>query len=191
MAVQLIIRQQQFLELLEEQEVTEALGILQQELSRICENSTQLHYLSRLLMCSTPNELRMAAKWGGVKGGSRLQVLESLQRFIAPQQMVPPHRMETLLKQAARYQQDNCEYHISPGPSDLYIDHKCKLSSFPTMPAHTLKGHSDEVWFVAFSNNGEYIATASKDQTCIIWNAKVQTYHLAISPKVSIVNPLL
>lgn len=32
-----------------------------------------------------------------------------------------------------------------------------------------LMAHKNEVWFVQFSNNGKYLATASSDCTAIIW----------------------
>jgi WD40 repeat protein len=35
---------------------------------------------------------------------------------------------------------------------------------------HILEHHSDEVWFVQFSHDGNLLATASKDRTAIIWD---------------------
>ncbi|KAJ1919072.1 bleomycin hydrolase [Mycoemilia scoparia] len=172
LSAKLIIRQQHFLELLERKKIKKALAVLQKDLVQICENPSQLHYLSGLLMCSTPNELRSIANWKGVNGGSRMLVLESLQKFISPNKMVPPHRLESLLQQAVQHQTDNCKYHISCGTPHLYMDHECKPSTFPRQAAHILRGHTNEVWFVGFSNNGEYLASASKDKTCIIWNTK-------------------
>jgi WD40 repeat protein len=32
-----------------------------------------------------------------------------------------------------------------------------------------LCAHSDEVWFLQFSNNGKYLASASNDKSAIIW----------------------
>jgi len=32
-----------------------------------------------------------------------------------------------------------------------------------------LDAHDDEVWFVQFSHDGKYLATASNDRTAIIW----------------------
>ena len=47
-----------------------------------------------------------------------------------------------------------------------------------------LSGHSDEVWNLAWSNDGSRLATASKDNTAKIWNTEVNThltlYHIHI-----------
>jgi WD40 repeat protein len=32
-----------------------------------------------------------------------------------------------------------------------------------------LREHRDEVWFLQFSNNGKYLASASNDKSAIIW----------------------
>ena len=40
----------------------------------------------------------------------------------------------------------------------------------PHATTHILQEHSDEVWFLAYSHDGKYLATASKDATAIIWN---------------------
>lgn len=37
-----------------------------------------------------------------------------------------------------------------------------------------LRAHRDEVWFLQFSNNGKYLASASNDKSAIIW--KVATF---------------
>ena len=40
------------------------------------------------------------------------------------------------------------------------------------MTVMVLRGHSSEVHSVAYSNDGRYIASASKDRTNRIWNAE-------------------
>lgn len=32
-----------------------------------------------------------------------------------------------------------------------------------------MDAHKDEVWYIQFSNNGKYLASASKDATALIW----------------------
>ena len=44
---------------------------------------------------------------------------------------------------------------------------------FPTETRQILSEHSDEVWFLRFSNNGKYLATGSKDMTVILWKVEV------------------
>lgn len=44
---------------------------------------------------------------------------------------------------------------------------------FPTETRQVLSEHSDEVWFLRFSNNGKYLATGSKDMTVILWKVEV------------------
>lgn len=47
---------------------------------------------------------------------------------------------------------------------------------FPNVTLHVLEDHTDEVWFVSFSHNGKYLASASKDKTVIIWDLDVHKY---------------
>jgi len=43
------------------------------------------------------------------------------------------------------------------------------LFSFLIILQQILEAHDDEVWFVQFSHNGKYLASASNDRTAIIW----------------------
>ena len=44
---------------------------------------------------------------------------------------------------------------------------------FPSETVHTLREHTDEVWFVRFSHDGTQLATGSKDGQVIIWRVQV------------------
>ncbi|KAL2660260.1 hypothetical protein GLYMA_03G169100v4 [Glycine max] len=48
-------------------------------------------------------------------------------------------------------------------------DHHCSRDQIPTSTTQILTGHKNEVWFVQFSNNGEYLVSSSNDCTAIIW----------------------
>ncbi|KAJ2331914.1 hypothetical protein GGI00_003039, partial [Coemansia sp. RSA 2681] len=171
-AAQFIVKRQQFLEQLEARQLKQALLILQNELSKLTDDVTQLHRLSSLLMCPTSTDLRTAAEWDGSEGRSRLLVLEALQKYISPGKMVPVHRMETLFAQAVSNQCSSCDQHVRAVDANLYADHVCPLPLFPKDLRIVLKGHKDEVWYVTFSPDGRYLGSASCDKTCILWSTK-------------------
>jgi WD40 repeat protein len=39
-----------------------------------------------------------------------------------------------------------------------------------------LRAHRDEVWFIQFSNNGKYLASASNDKSAMIWEVNLGIY---------------
>jgi WD repeat-containing protein 26 len=109
--------------------------------------------------------------------------------FIPSSIMIPPRRFSTLLSQALTYQRQACIYHNGPTPLpipgsssfppsssaafSLYRDHVCDKNDFPRVTTMILEGHTDEVWNLKWSHDGQFLATASKDQTAIIWKIGV------------------
>ncbi|KAJ0967441.1 hypothetical protein J5N97_024358 [Dioscorea zingiberensis] len=85
---------------------------------------------------------------------------------------VPSGRLEHLVETAVARQLESCFYHNSPEEVTLYEDHACTLGQIPSKCVQTLDAHKNEVWFVQFSNAGEYLASSSKDCTAIIWEIK-------------------
>lgn len=169
-----MLSQQKYLELLEENKTTQALHVLRNELAPLNADSEQLHILSGLIMCSESDELRKRSGWDGASGTSRRRLLINLQRYVPSSVMIPPRRIATLLHQARSYQRHRCLYHISPSTAgfSLYSDHQCDRNAFPRITTFILEGHSDQVWNIEWSHNGQYLATASKDKTAIIWQLK-------------------
>lgn len=92
---------------------------------------------------------------------------------ISPSVMIPEHRLASLLHQVKQAQISKCLYHNTANSPSLYSDHKCDRNQFPLATVQVLKDHSDEVWFVQFSNDGTRLATSSKDNTVIIWDLEV------------------
>ncbi|KAK2073703.1 hypothetical protein P8C59_007961 [Phyllachora maydis] len=79
------LRQQKFLELLERRETARALMVLRSELTPLCqEQHSKLHFLSSLLMCQSPEDLKRKADWDGAYGQSRRILLSELSRCISP-----------------------------------------------------------------------------------------------------------
>lgn len=58
----------------------------------------------------------------------------------------------------------------------LYQDHHCDSSCFPNITTTILEVHTDEVWNIEWSHNGEYLASAGKDKSAIIWSVGVSRY---------------
>ena len=73
-----LLRQQKFLELLENRDTTMALHVLQKELTPLCQDMQRLHFLSSLLMCGAPSDVRNEAVWDGAGGKSRQHLLSEL-----------------------------------------------------------------------------------------------------------------
>lgn len=72
------LRQQKFLELLEQKDTTRALTTLRGELTPLYHDTTKLHFLSSLLMCQSTEDLMQKANWDGARGQSRRKLLSEL-----------------------------------------------------------------------------------------------------------------
>ena len=89
--------------------------------------------------------------------------------------MIPQRRFSSLLHQAQAFQRQHCVYHNSPLDStfSLYEDHDCNKDAFPGLTTAILEVHKDEVWNIEWSHDGLYLASASRDETAIIWRIGV------------------
>ncbi|KNC96976.1 uncharacterized protein SPPG_09504 [Spizellomyces punctatus DAOM BR117] len=169
--IKFLIREQKYLELLEQQKTKKALAVLRQELAPININLHRLHELSSFIMCTDIDTLRSKANWDGADGKSRAILLSKLQKHIPSAIMIPERRLDILLDQAIQLQKMNCLYHnVSEESTSLYVDHSCDRNRFPCITTHIFEEHADEVWFLAFSHDGNYLASASKDMTAVIWS---------------------
>jgi WD repeat-containing protein 26 len=83
--------------------------------------------------------------------------------------MIPEHRLAHLLNQVKQTQINSCLHHNTATPPSLYADHMCDRDNFPLRTMLELDSHSDEVWYLEFSHDGTKLATASKDQTVMIY----------------------
>lgn len=143
-------------------------------------------------MCSEPEDLRRRAGWDGAAGNSRRILLDNLHRsshipsflrihgfavgYIPPSIMVPPRRFSTLLHQANAYQRQQCVYHnipTSPTGFSLFSNHQCDETGFPRVTTTILKVHTDQVWMLEWSRDGNSLASASSDKSVIIWGLGV------------------
>uniref|UniRef100_A0A8D3BKP1 WD repeat-containing protein 26 n=1 Tax=Scophthalmus maximus TaxID=52904 RepID=A0A8D3BKP1_SCOMX len=170
-----LLLQQKYLEYLEDGKVLEALQVLRAELTPLKYNTERIHILSGYLMCSHAEDLRAKAEWEGKGTASRTKLLDKLQTYLPPSLMLPPRRLQTLLKQAVELQRERCLYHNTKLDSGLdsvsmLLDHACSRKQFPCYTQQILTEHCNEVWFCKFSNDGTKLATGSKDTTVIVWH---------------------
>ncbi|KAL1204019.1 putative WD repeat-containing protein 26 [Cardamine amara subsp. amara] len=95
---------------------------------------------------------------------------KKLQKLFAPGFIIPKKRLEYLLEKALDLQRIYCRFHNVPDSDlSLYCDHHCHDHKIPSETVQTLEEHTDEVWYLEFSHNGKYLASASKDKSAIIW----------------------
>ncbi|NXS10668.1 WDR26 protein, partial [Neodrepanis coruscans] len=180
-----LLLQQKYLEYLEDGKVLEALQVLRCELTPLKYNTERIHVLSGYLMCSHADDLRAKAEWEGKGTASRSKLLDKLQTYLPPSVMLPPRRLQNLLRQAVELQRDRCLYHNTKLDSNLdsvslLIDHVCSRKQFPCYTQQILTEHCNEVWFCKFSNDGTKLATGSKDTTVIIWQVDPDTHQLKL-----------
>ncbi|KAG8992009.1 hypothetical protein FRB90_001136, partial [Tulasnella sp. 427] len=163
-----LVSQQHYLELLEQRATSRALNVLRTDLAPNSVDSDRLHVLSSLMMCADPNDLRERAKWDGVDGSSRSRLLDELQNYIPTHAMLPQRRLATLLEQSKSYQKSLCMYHDPRAKFSLYADHECSRAAFPNVTTNILE-HDDQVWNLAWSRDGRYLASACKDRKATVW----------------------
>ncbi|TVU43508.1 hypothetical protein EJB05_09984 [Eragrostis curvula] len=165
-----LILEQKFFELLRNDNVMGAMKTLRSEITPLGVNRKRVHELSSYMISYSPQQLFLGfSKLGIDSSNSRLKLLEELQKVLPPTVMVPERRLENLVEQALTVQRDACYFHNSIDGLSLYIDHHCGKDQIPSRTLQVLRAHQDEVWFLQFSNNGKYLASASNDKTAIIW----------------------
>ncbi|KAJ0114956.1 WD domain-containing protein [Diaporthe amygdali] len=171
------IRQQKFLELLEQGDYRPALTVLRNELTPLNRNGAES--LSPLIMCRTPDDVKAKAAWDGAQGESRHTLLSQLSRCISPSVMLPEHRLAVLLQQFKDQQAESCIWHTSSSSPSLYSDHTCDRSRFPTEAITEFREPSmeadGEVWQggvgnLAWSPDDTMLVTCGRDGYARIWD---------------------
>lgn len=104
---------------------------------------------------------------------SREKLLREVERLLPVPVTVPEGRLVGLVEMAVEGQVEGCLYHNVEDEVSLLEDHSCGRDRIPTDTIQVLTDHKNEVWFVQFSNNGQYLASSSSDCTAIIWKVLV------------------
>ncbi|XP_027344358.1 WD repeat-containing protein 26 homolog [Abrus precatorius] len=171
-AASFLILEQKFFELLDGENFMDALKTLRSEIAPLCVDSSRIRELSSciVLPCSQVGSSRQDI----IRVRSRSKLLEELQKLLPPTVMIPENRLEHLVEQALILQREACPFHNSSDKEmSLYSDHHCGKTQIPSRTLQVLEAHDDEVWYVQFSHNGKYLASASKDRSAIIWEVDV------------------
>uniref|UniRef100_A0A5K3ET10 WD_REPEATS_REGION domain-containing protein n=2 Tax=Mesocestoides corti TaxID=53468 RepID=A0A5K3ET10_MESCO len=182
--IRFLLLEQQFLELLEAEEVISALTLLRNRITPLQPDPKRLQNLAQCLMCRTAEELRdQAGGWSGTNGRSRSVLVDCIQRFMPAQTMLPPGRLETLVTEAIRSQLTTCTFHTQPiswpealESTSLLQPHTCSIQDFPVFPVQKIDHRDSELYFCVFSPDGNYLATGGKDANVDVWKVDPETH---------------
>ncbi|CAN8256846.1 unnamed protein product [Cochlearia groenlandica] len=165
-----LILEQKFFEFLKIGKIVDALGTLRNEIVPLHINTKRVHELASSLISPSNFTSQTTSSSGKESVNSRSKVLEELQNLLPASVLIPEKRLEYLVESSLHIQKDSCVFHNTlDSDLSLYSDHQCGKHQIPSRTVQILESHTDEVWFVQFSNNGKYLASSSKDQTAIIW----------------------
>ncbi|GMH08707.1 hypothetical protein Nepgr_010547 [Nepenthes gracilis] len=165
-----VILEQKFFELLQQEKTMAALNTLRNEIAPLHINMKRVHELAA---CIISHSLGVVSSHGNLYVHSRSQILEKLETLLPAAMFVPERRLEHLVEQALDVQRDSCVFHNTlDSELSLYSDHQCGRNRIPSQTSQILQAHNDEVWYLEFSHNGKYLASASKDQSTVIWEVK-------------------
>jgi len=182
-----LILEQKFLELLEEGECIAAFNCLRQELAQLQINEERLATLAQVIMLKEIKQIRALTGWQGKGRQSRQALMDQLQHYLPHHIMLPPRRLQKLLKQAQLYQQSQSLCQMDHATSLLY-DAKPPQKEIPEQCCQTLSEHRDEVNICKFSHDGRFLATASKDKSLILWS--IDGYGAKFLRRVQLAQPI-
>lgn len=168
-----LILEQRYLETVYNSGFVPALPMLK-ELSKAAfddESKKRVHQLSVLLICKDKDAVKNYTNWDN---NTNRNILWDKIRLIFPCDiLLSPHRLDTLLLQARELQIINCQHHcdllLNTSVWPLLDNHKCRENILPQKCISRLVEHTDEIWVLAVSPNGNYFASGSKDQSIILW----------------------
>lgn len=169
-AIRFEIRKEMYLELLESRCAKDALVTLRNEVTPLAPDLDTVQKLAALMMANSAQDVRVRAQWTGAGPEARRALLGRIQRLM-PGVMLPMRRLDHLLEQAFKFQEQNCFSHYRGAIFDgIVLDHQCQEAELRLYLAERLQGHTNEVWHASISHDGNVLATASKDGSVIIWS---------------------
>lgn len=185
------VSKQEYLELIDRQEVQKAFTFLTTHLKPLerisaTTNRNEFKDLCYLLTCKSVTEVDSFRDWEGVVR-SREKLVEQLRSTFELEDVVsasqddsnrgagtpvdvPDNRLVQLLHQSVAYQMEFSRYHPKtiPKVTTLLRDFECEV--LPNAVKSTYVGHSQNVKFATFvGQDGEFLASGSSDATIKLW----------------------
>ena len=131
----LAVRRERYLELLDAQRADAALAYLRSDIAPLGASRAALQDLTCLLLTHSPADLRRRAGWAGPSRTARQALWEEMRGLLPPSVIVPARRLETLLHQALRHQEERFVPGPLPGPLQQW---RTEGPSSPRPAAHGL-----------------------------------------------------
>ncbi|CAI4037555.1 hypothetical protein SMKI_03G0280 [Saccharomyces mikatae IFO 1815] len=106
----------------------------------------------------------------------RDQLIDAISKYIDPNELVPKGRLLHLLKQAIKYQQSQDIFNIiDPDDDASFSPSSRRINLLQDNFSHdltvtfeewkTIQDTTDEIWFLTFSPNGKYLASATSESS--------------------------
>lgn len=170
--------EEKYVELLVNDKAVEALRLLTVEFPNDMALTDRRNFLATLLYAD-PKVSNLYEKTGAHRTrADRAELVVEIQKLLPTSVMLPPNRLEQLLKQAWKTQSHECYLHLADPrltPDFVLEDHQCGWEDFPLCPVQVLNNHQDEVWCASFSPCGKYLATGAKNGPTLVWKVVNQS----------------
>ncbi|EEY58772.1 uncharacterized protein PITG_10905 [Phytophthora infestans T30-4] len=146
----LLLLQRKFIDFLLLKQLPEALHTFQEEILPLCEpNETEVKQLAELLLCRDAAEMKQRA--------SRLWQDEELQlkleELVSPEEIVPEGALRDV---------------------EMQVPQPMMSGRVAGSSLEVLSSHKNDVWELAFSPDGEMLASASSDGSVVLWEIKLK-----------------
>ncbi|KRX90948.1 WD repeat-containing protein 26 [Trichinella pseudospiralis] len=182
--MQFMLLQQKFLSLIEKGRVLHALKLLRDKMSVLKVDRSKLTALSYFVMANSADVVKHPDYTGG-SVSARENLMNELQHFLPTTLMLPPHRLQALIKQSLELQRLRCRFHnmrdTSPcldiSNNSLLSDHTCKKS---VTKKFTLDGHAFGAAYFVFSPDDKYLACVGPEDSPDLWIWDTETGILRI-----------
>ncbi|POM63739.1 Hypothetical protein PHPALM_20820 [Phytophthora palmivora] len=153
----LLLLQRKFIDLLLARELPSALRTFQEEILPIYRpTEAEVAQLAQLLLCRDADEMtqRASMPWQDEELQLRMEEL------VSPDEIIPEGALRRLLQDGPE-----TELHVLPPVMAGRVEGEC---------LDVLTRHKNDVWELAFSPDGDMLASASSDGSVVLWQIKLQ-----------------